>query len=118
MSDLTPYARARYQVRGGLAINVVRQVRLSFEPDDEDGPEARMLAVLRCMTCDEGFAWNPEAGWWVCLSCGIELTADELADFLEVARRSLKDLNTDVGSKRGGRWHWLRRLLRFTRKAR
>lgn len=118
MSGLTPYERTKRQARGGVAINVVRQVRLVLEVDDDDSPSGRLVALLRCSTCNEGFIWNGEAGWWVCLSCGIELAPDEVADFLEDARLSLKELNTDVRSKRGGRWDWLRRLLLFTRRGR
>ena len=103
-------------VRHRLKINTLQQVRLCFEPDF-DGAGDHLVAILRCMTCDEGFVWNPAAGWWACLSCGIELTPEEAADFLEVAGRSLKDLNSDVGSKRG-RWAWLRRLLRLTPRPR
>lgn len=116
MSDDKP--PALQLIRAHLKINTVQQVRLCFEPDFDE-PGNGLVALLRCMTCDEGFAWNGSAGWWVCLSCGIELTPEEASDFLSVATKSLKHLNSDVGAKKGdGRWSWFRRLLRRTRKVR
>lgn len=121
MSGLTPYEHTKRQPRMGLVINLVQHVKLSFELTNEDGldrdQKRGLIAKLSCLTCDEEFVWNGEASWWVCLSCGIELSPEEAAEFLRVAQQSLKDLNADVGLKRGGRWHWVRRLLSLVRRA-
>jgi hypothetical protein len=102
---------ALMSMRSRLKIDPIQQVRLAFEPESEDAPSSTLTTVLRCATCNEEFSWNVQASWWVCLSCGIELTPDEVTDLLEAAKRALKVLNTDVGEKRGGRWHWVLRLL-------
>jgi hypothetical protein len=115
-SQISPYQRLNQLPRGGVRIDVVKHLRLSFETD-EDSPDPRLVAVLRCATCDDGLMW--QGGWWTCPSCGIELLSFEVMDFLEVARRSLKELNSDVGTRSGrGRWDWLVRFFRRTPKAR
>lgn len=105
-------------VRDHLKLNPIQQIRLSFEPESEDEPGSPLVAVMRCATCNEGFAWNEKAGWWACLSCGIELTPDEAADLLGAVKKALKVLNTDVSTKRGGLWLGVLRLLRLSRKGR
>jgi hypothetical protein len=115
---MTTSAQAFLAVRDRMKLNPIQQIRLSFEPESEDLPSSPLVAVMRCATCNEGFEWDEKAGWWVCLSCGIELTPDEAADLLKVAKRALKELNTDVGTKRGGRWLGVLRFLRLSRKGR
>lgn len=107
--------QALMQVRDQLQLNTVAQVRITFEPDF-DRIEQGLCARLLCMNCNEEFSWLPDARWWVCPVCGIELTPEEAEVFLRVVRQSLKTLNSDVGNKRGGRW--FQRLLRLFRRAR
>lgn len=109
---MRPADQAFLAVRDRVPLNAVQHVRLSFELDDEDAPNAKLVAVMRCAACDEGFLW--QGGWWTCLSCGIELLPAEVTDLVAEAKEALKVLNTDVGAKRGfGRWHWVLRLLRL-----
>lgn len=110
--------KAFLAVRDRLKINPVQLIRLSLERADDDAPGSELVAVMRCVTCDEGFVWNPEARWWACLSCGIELTPNEAADLVTAAKKALKVLDTDVGTKRGGRWLGVLRFLRLSRKGR
>lgn len=109
---------ALMSLRSRLKIDPIQQVRLAFEPESEDAPSSTLTTVMRCATCNEEFSWDGQAGWWACRSCDIELTPDEAADLLEAAKKALKKLNTDVGEKRGGRWHWVLRLLRLSRAGR
>lgn len=111
-------AEAFLAARSHLRLNPMAMMRLSFEREAGDGPGNALVAVMRCVTCDEGFVWNAQANWWTCLSCGIELTPNEVAEFMAAAKNALKVLNTDVGTKRGGRCHWLLRLLGHPRAGR
>ena len=116
---MTPSSeKAFLAVRDRLKLNPIQQIRVSFEPESEDAPGSPLVAVMRCVTCDESFAWNEQAGWWACLSCGIELTPNEAADLVVAVKRALKVLDTDVGTKRGGRWLGVLRFLRLSRKGR
>jgi ribosomal protein L37AE/L43A len=115
---IPPSEKAFLAVRDRLKINPVQQIRVVFEVENEDAPGDKLVAVMRCIGCDEPFVWKPEAGWWECRSCGIELTPDEAGDLVGAVKSALKELNTDVGTKRGGRWLGVLRFLRLSRKGR
>lgn len=116
---MTPFERSGRLPRGGVALDVVRHVRLSFSLENDDSPEAKLVPIFRCSTCDEPFVRNPVSGWWECSLCGIELSRDELVDLSRAVEKSLKQyLNLDAGLARGGRWHWLQFLRQLIQRRR
>jgi hypothetical protein len=105
-------------VRDRLKLNPIQQIRVSFEVENEDAPCSPLVAVMRCMTCDDCFVWSESAGWWACSSCGIELTPSEAGDLVVAVKKAWKMLDKDVGAKRGGLWLGVLRFLRLSPKGR
>lgn len=89
-------------IRGRLRLLDPTRVRVSFFSMESDVG----CAGFECYPCEEGMVWDERKGWWVCKSCGYELTPNEAKLLLKRTRKLMRILGRDVRMKRRRFWPW------------
>lgn len=82
------------------------QLRVVFEGATSTREGAVGGLRVECIPCDDVLAWDPQAGWWLCPSCGYELLPEELLVLLKQLQDGAEKLSSDAKHAIGSGRKW------------